>query len=264
MNQYKGTIYLIQPAELVGTKRYKIGCSAKNDLDRCKKGYKKGTRFMDIRECDYPFVLEQEVKNVFNSKFILIAGKEYFEGNEADIKKEFNDVVSKFTLKNENDLSVKETIIHLNMNTESGKNNDSILKAEQIKLEKHRNIKAFKNVVNSKHVRISIDKNRPKTFDNVFLRDTILHHNKCGIDEYVLWVNDRKHFRRCNVDKSFKNNETFITINAFTRKNYEEKNKTREKPRTTRNNAFLETFFLNDNGVWNSCDELIENKIATK
>ena len=49
MNNKKGTIYLIQPAELVGTERYKIGCSAKNDLERCKKGYKKGTRFMDIR-----------------------------------------------------------------------------------------------------------------------------------------------------------------------------------------------------------------------
>ena len=97
MNNEKGTIYLIQPAELVGTERYKIGCSAKNDLERCKKGYKKGTRFMDIRECDDPFAVEREVKTRFNTKFNLIAGKEYFEGNEADIKKEFNDVVSKFT-----------------------------------------------------------------------------------------------------------------------------------------------------------------------
>jgi hypothetical protein len=97
MNNEKGTIYLIQPAELVGTERYKIGCSAKNDLERCKKGYKKGTRFIDIRECDDPFAVEREVKTRFNTKFKLIAGKEYFQGNEADIKKEFNDIVSKFT-----------------------------------------------------------------------------------------------------------------------------------------------------------------------
>ena len=103
MNSKKGTIYLIQPAELVGTKRYKIGCSSKNDLERCKKGYKKGTRFMDIRECDDPFAVEREVKTRFNTKFNLIAGKEYFEGNEADIKKEFNDVVSKFTLLKQHD-----------------------------------------------------------------------------------------------------------------------------------------------------------------
>ena len=97
MNTEKGTIYLIQPAELVGTNRYKIGCSSKNDLERCKKGYKKGTRFMDIRECDDPFAVEREVKTRFNTKFNLVAGKEYFEGNETDIKKEFNDVVSNFT-----------------------------------------------------------------------------------------------------------------------------------------------------------------------
>jgi len=104
MNNEKGTIYLIQPAELVGTERYKIGCSAKNDMERCKKGYKKGTRFMDIRECDDPFAVEREVKTRFNTKFKLIAGKEYFEGNEADIKKEFNDVVSKFTSLKQDDV----------------------------------------------------------------------------------------------------------------------------------------------------------------
>lgn len=36
-----GIIYLIQPAELVGTNRYKIGCSKKDDLSRLTTGYKK-------------------------------------------------------------------------------------------------------------------------------------------------------------------------------------------------------------------------------
>jgi hypothetical protein len=280
MNHNKGTIYLIQPAELVGTERYKIGCSAKNDLERCKTGYKKGSRFMDIRECDDPFALEREVKTRFNNKFRLIAGKEYFEGNEADIKNEFNDVVSKFTLLKsysfENDMVDKEqklkhilieneTINQLIINNKSDENNESILKTEQIKLEKQHTIKAIKKIIDgNKTLRVSIDKKRPKTFENIFLRDTILHHNKCGNNEYVLWLKDYKHFRRCNFDKSFKNDETFITLNAFTCKNYENKNKTRDHPRTTRNNAFLETFFLNDDGVWKSCDELTENKPATK
>ena len=38
-----GIIYLLQPAELVGTDRFKFGCSTNNNLDRCKNGYKKGT-----------------------------------------------------------------------------------------------------------------------------------------------------------------------------------------------------------------------------
>ncbi len=37
-----GIIYMVQPAELVGTPRYKIGCSEKKTLDRCRNGYKKG------------------------------------------------------------------------------------------------------------------------------------------------------------------------------------------------------------------------------
>lgn len=37
-----GIVYLIQPAGLVGTNRFKPGCSAKNTIDRCIDGYRKG------------------------------------------------------------------------------------------------------------------------------------------------------------------------------------------------------------------------------
>ena len=77
-----GTIYLIQPAELVGTDRYKIGCSAKNDLERPRKGYRKGSRFIYIMECSNPFEVERQIKKKFNSLFKLIAGNEFFEGKE--------------------------------------------------------------------------------------------------------------------------------------------------------------------------------------
>ena len=46
----KGLLYLIQPAELVGTQRYKIGYSKNNDLTKFRKDYKKGSRFLDIYE----------------------------------------------------------------------------------------------------------------------------------------------------------------------------------------------------------------------
>ena len=52
-----GIIYFIQPTELIGTNRYKIGCSENTELDRVKKGYKKGTRYIFIIECNNPFVL---------------------------------------------------------------------------------------------------------------------------------------------------------------------------------------------------------------
>ena len=94
MNNDTGIIYLLQPAELVGTNHYKIGCSKKNDLGRLKS-YKIGTRYMDIRECGNPHDVETKVKDSFKNKFTLVAGTEYFKGNEIDIKKEFNDVMVK-------------------------------------------------------------------------------------------------------------------------------------------------------------------------
>lgn len=89
----KGIIYLIQPAELVGTERYKIGCSSKTSLERCQNGYKKGSRFLNIMECNDPFGLEKKIKDAFGRRFRLVAGKEYFEGDEEEIKREFYSVV---------------------------------------------------------------------------------------------------------------------------------------------------------------------------
>jgi hypothetical protein len=63
----KGIIYFIQPAELIGTDRFKIGCSGNPDLDRCKKGYKKGSRYISIMECNDPFELENKIRLVRKS-----------------------------------------------------------------------------------------------------------------------------------------------------------------------------------------------------
>lgn len=90
----KGIIYLIQPCELIGTSRYKIGCSKNPDLERCKNGYKKGSRYICIMECDNPIILENKIKEDFDNKFKLIAGNEYYEGNEDEIYKSFIDIIN--------------------------------------------------------------------------------------------------------------------------------------------------------------------------
>ena len=92
----KGLIYLIQPTELIGTNRYKIGMSKNPNLDRCKNGYKKGSRYLCIMECIEPLILEQNIKNHFNEKFKLIAGNEYYEGIEKDILNTFNNLVMEY------------------------------------------------------------------------------------------------------------------------------------------------------------------------
>jgi hypothetical protein len=95
----KGIIYLVQPTELIGTQRYKIGCSENTELERVKKGYKKGTRYIYIIECYDPFTLEKNIKNIFNEKFKLIAGHEYFEGDETKIKEEFVNEINQYEKK---------------------------------------------------------------------------------------------------------------------------------------------------------------------
>jgi len=103
----KGIIYLIQPSELVGTSRYKIGMSNNPDLERCKNGYKKGSRYLCIMECHNPIILEKNIKNEFNKKFKLISGNEFYEGNEKELLNTFNDLVMDynniFIIDNKND-----------------------------------------------------------------------------------------------------------------------------------------------------------------
>jgi hypothetical protein len=88
----KGIIYLIQPVELIGTNRYKIGFSSKCTLERCASGYKKGSRYINIQECFEPSKLEKKIKFAFKHKFRLIGGTEYFLGDERQMRKTFNEL----------------------------------------------------------------------------------------------------------------------------------------------------------------------------
>ena len=96
----KGLLYLIQPAELVGTRRYKIGYSKNNDITKFRKDYKKGSRFLDIYEYERSPLLIREIRNDFNNKFKLVAGRTYYEGNENDIQKNFNTIINTYSSKN--------------------------------------------------------------------------------------------------------------------------------------------------------------------
>ena len=61
-------VYLIQPCELIGTDRYKIGRSSKNDLSRMK-GYKNGTRYISIMEVENDKHVERNLINHFNNTY---------------------------------------------------------------------------------------------------------------------------------------------------------------------------------------------------
>lgn len=121
----KGSIYLVQPAELVGTKRYKVGRSDKQNFDRIRS-YKKGSRCLFFSECFNNVDLEKQIKAEFKKKFKLIAGTEYFEGDEEEIKLLFKFLVDK----------LEKSILNHNYNVEpsvapnggKNKNNNTINK----------------------------------------------------------------------------------------------------------------------------------------
>jgi len=96
-----GYIYLLQPAELVGTNRYKIGISSKDNLNRLKS-YGNGTRYIFFMECSDFLYIENKLKDAFNKSDCvkLIKGKEYFEGLECNIVKIFMNVIWNTKLKN--------------------------------------------------------------------------------------------------------------------------------------------------------------------
>lgn len=96
-----GIVYLIQPAELVGTNRYKIGCSKSSSLNRVRNGYNNGTRYISINECNNPLETEKRIKQVFNDKFTLLSGCEYFEGDENEMLHEYFNIIS-FSKSNSN------------------------------------------------------------------------------------------------------------------------------------------------------------------
>ncbi len=73
-----GYVYCIQPAELVGTHRYKIGMSSLNNLNRIRS-YKVGTRYLCMIEREDALATERKIKKAFNERYALIAGNEYFE-----------------------------------------------------------------------------------------------------------------------------------------------------------------------------------------
>lgn len=86
-------VYLLQPAELVGTNRYKIGMSRIDDLSRVRS-YKKGTRYIMICECNDALDTERRLIKEFNKCYSLIAGNEYFEINdELEMINRFNSIV---------------------------------------------------------------------------------------------------------------------------------------------------------------------------
>ena len=89
---------------------FKIGGSEKIENKRLKS-YGKGTKIlaMIVVKDDYREV-ENQLKISFNSKFTLVHGKEYFQGNKDEIKQEFLKIVYNHEITNTQKLTFESKV----------------------------------------------------------------------------------------------------------------------------------------------------------
>ncbi len=123
----KGIIYLIQPTVLVGSFKFKVGCSGKSNLDRIKS-YDKNSRYLCIHECTKPYELEKQIKAAFNDKFTLVSGQEYFEGDEFEMIKTFIEIFTAYINQNYNNNKPTSKVISnpVNNNVVDDVTNDAV------------------------------------------------------------------------------------------------------------------------------------------
>ena len=195
-----GIVYLIQPCELKGTNRYKIGCSVKQGMKRIETGYKKGTRILRVIECDNSRKIESLLIKAFNNNFKLISGNEYFKGSEKKIINEFNKVIDNSLLVNRKDIIIKEILIE---NIEKNKNIKETNKKTQI-------LKNFQEYL----ININNLKNNKITeFEKKLIIDVKILEKHLNLSLFID-INNNKKLEQINNNlfmKAFKNN--YIKIN---------------------------------------------------
>ena len=107
-NKMIGGVYLIQPTELIGTNRYKIGCSHKRSPEeRIRSGYHSGTKKILLCPSNNPKEVEKEIIKQFNIKFNKIAGNEYYEGDINSMIKEFTTIYNQYNKFEDNNIDKK-------------------------------------------------------------------------------------------------------------------------------------------------------------
>ena len=96
-----GIIYMVQPAELANTNRYKVGCSRETNLKRIITGYNHNTKVIVVEDADDPFKIEKMIIDAFATRFECIGGREFFAGDVDQMKDCFKEIVKELTKKQE-------------------------------------------------------------------------------------------------------------------------------------------------------------------
>lgn len=88
----KGAVYLIQPVELIGTDRYKVGYCNLNTVEVIKSNIKDAA-IICLISVDNPIEVDKQIIKEFSSKFLLQAGRKYFRGNAIEMYSTFSKIV---------------------------------------------------------------------------------------------------------------------------------------------------------------------------
>jgi hypothetical protein len=116
--------------------------------------------------------------------------------------------------------------------------------------------------------RVSVDKSRPKTqedYQTIFTRDTIIHYNTGGHNEYCVFKIAHGLFIPSNAEgEIIDSNNVFKTLNAFCKFCIECKNAKNNTNRSVRIDAYNNTLYKNDDGVWCSNDDIKMGNVLTK
>jgi hypothetical protein len=117
----EGIVYLIQPVELVGTDRYKLGCSCKSSTQRLV-AYKKNSRVLCVNLVKNPLFVEKKLKESFLQEFDIVGGNEYFVCNdETKMYLLFHGIVGKFFNAEE---EIPETFTNSQESTTNARNDE--------------------------------------------------------------------------------------------------------------------------------------------
>jgi len=92
----KKIVYFIQPSELDGTNKYKIGVS--NNFENFYNRYGIGSTWISINEVSDSTIVKKMLRKIFNDKFVRVQGYKYFMGNCNEMLKEYNTIVMPYVL----------------------------------------------------------------------------------------------------------------------------------------------------------------------
>lgn len=174
-----GIIYIVQPTELIGTKRFKIGCSESDTLKRIKN-YGKDAKIICILKCYEKscFNIEQKILKLFSEDTNLTKFKrEYFEGDEKYLYKMFVEYKLKYDIDidndNDNDIVDIENIFGKNYKTDKAFGGNLNL----IKIFFKKGVKYIYYISENKELLTIIIKN-PNNFINELIKKKIIENEK--------------------------------------------------------------------------------------